>query len=84
MLQQTDIVGHLVGAGCNTCQNVHHSGIHFSGIGLSGYRNTFFKAHLLCDHRINLINLLLISIEEFQEACLGTGCSFGTKKFHGT
>ena len=30
--------------GCDTCQNVHHSGIHLSGIGLSGYRIRIFQS----------------------------------------
>ena len=38
VLKETDIVGKLMRAGCNACQNIQHTGVHFSGIGLTGYR----------------------------------------------
>ena len=45
-----------------------NSGIHFTGIGLSGYRIAVLESHLLCDHRINLVDRLLISVKQFQES----------------
>ena len=55
---------------CNPCKYIQHSGIHFSGISLSGNRETLFKSHLFCNHWINLIDGFLVSIEQFQKACL--------------
>ena len=80
MLKETDIVGELMGAGCDTCENVQHTGIHFSGIGLAGYGVSGLEAHLLSDHRIDFVDGLLISVEELQEAGLGSGGSLGAEK----
>ena len=82
MLQKTDIVGKLMCARCDACQNIDHSGIYFSGIGLAGYRIALFESHLFSDHRIDLIDGFLISVEQFQETCLCSGCSLGTQQFH--
>ena len=48
---------------------------------LSRYRIAVLEPHLLCDHRINLVDGLLISFKQFKEACLCTGRSLGTEKF---
>ena len=64
--------------GCrNTCQYVGYSGIHLTGIGLSGYGIALLEAHLGSDHGINLVDGLLIPVEQFQEGCLGSGGSLG-------
>ena len=65
---------------CNTCKNIQDSCVDFAGVGLSGNRIALLESHLLCDHRIDLINCFLISIKKFQEACLCSGCSLGSKK----
>ena len=63
MLKQADIIGEFVSAGRNSRKDIEHSGIYFAGISLSGYRIAGLKSHLLRDHRINLVNGLLIPIE---------------------
>ena len=64
------------------CQQVCHSGIHLSGIGLSGYREAFLKAHFLSDLLIYFSYSILVSLKEFHKACLCTGCSFTAEKHH--
>ena len=81
MLQKADIIGHLMCACRNTCKNIQDSCIYFAGIGLSGYRIAVLESHLFCDHRINLVDCLLIPFEQFQETCLCSGSSLGTQKF---
>ena len=66
----------------DACQYIDHSGIDFSGVGLAGYRIALFESHLLCNHRIDLVDGLLISVKQFQKACLCPGCSLGTEQFH--
>ena len=75
MLEKTDVIGEFVCTCCNSGKYIHNSCIHFTGIGLSGYRIACFKSHLLSNHWIDLINGLLISFKQFQETCLCTGCS---------
>ena len=82
MLQQTDIVGHLVRTCRNTCQYIQYSGVHLTGVSLTGYRYAFLKAHLLSDHRIDLVDGLLISVKELQETCLGSCGSLGSQQLH--
>ena len=82
MLKKADIIGHLVCTCCNSCKNIGNTCIYLTGIGLSGYRIAFLKSHLLCDHRINLVDSLLISVKQFQKACLCSGCTFGSQKLH--
>ena len=82
MLKKTDVVGHLMCTCSDSRKDIQHTGVHFSGISLSGNRIAGLESHLLGDHRIDLVDSLLISVKEFQEACLCTGCSLGTKKFH--
>ncbi len=81
MLQKPDIVGELMGACRNPCKHIQCSRIHFTGIGLSRYRVTRLKPHLLRNHRIYLVNRLLISLEQLQKARLSTRSPFGSKKF---
>ncbi len=83
MLKQTDIIRELVGAGSNSRQYVQHSGIHLPGIGLPRHRITGFKSHLLCDHRVDLVDLLLVALEQLKEACLGAGSAFGAQELQG-
>ena len=64
----------------NSCQYIQYTSIYLTGIGLAGYRIALFESHLLSDHRINLINCLLISIKKFQEACLCTCRSLRAKQ----
>ena len=80
VLEKADVIGHLVCTCCNTCKNIQDSCVDFAGVGLSGNRIALLESHLLCDHRIDLINCFLISIKKFQEACLCSGCSLGSKK----
>ena len=82
MLKKADIIREFMGAGSNSCQDIQHSGIHFSGISLSGYRIAGFESHFLSDHRIDLVNSLLISVKKLQEAGLGSCGSFRAQKFH--
>ena len=65
---------------CNTCKNIQNSGINLTGIGLSGNRIALPESHLLCDHRIDLVDGFLISVKKLQKACLCSCCSLGTKK----
>ena len=76
MLQQTDVIGHLMSAGCNSGKDIGNSRIHLAGIGLSGNRITFLKAHLLCNHR------LLIAVKQLQERSLCSCGSLGAKELH--
>ena len=63
-------------SGCrNTGQHVCYSGIHLAGISLAGYRIALLESHLGCNHGIDLIDGLLISVEQFQERSLGSGGS---------
>ena len=82
MLQQTDIVGHLVRTCCDTSQYIQYSGVYFTRVSLTGYRYAFLKAHLLSDHRIDLVDGLLISVKELQKTCLGSGGSLGSQQLH--
>ena len=82
MLKETDIVGHLVRTCCDSCKNISNTCVYFTGISLSGYRIAFLESHFLCDHWIDLINGLLISVKQLQEAGLCSGCSLGSKKLH--
>ena len=68
---------------CNSCQNIDNTGINFTGIGLSGYRIAFLESHLGSDHRIDLVDGLLVSFKQFQKACLCTCSTFRTKKLNG-
>ena len=61
-----------MGACGNARKNIQHSCINLSGIGLSGYRIAALKAHLFGNHRIDLINGLLVSVKQLQEAGLGS------------
>ena len=78
MLKETDIIGELMSAGSDTCQDIQHSGIYFSGIGLSGNRIAGFESHFLSDHRIDLIDFFLVPVKKLQEAGLGSCSSLGT------
>ena len=82
MLKKTDIVGHLMCTCSDSRKDIQHTGINLSGIGLSGNRIAGSESHLLCDHRIDLVDGLLIPVKKFQEASLCTGCSLGAKKLH--
>ena len=68
--------------GSNPRQDIQHPRIHFPGICLTGYRVTLLKAHLLRNHRINLVNRFLVSIKQFLKACLCPGRSLRTQQFH--
>ena len=72
MLQETDIVRHLVSALSDTAENSQHFGINFSGICLTGDRNRFFKAHFLYDFPIQLFDFFMIPVKKIQETGLGT------------
>ena len=80
MLEQADVVAHLVGRCRNARQYIRHAGIYFAGIRLSGYGETFFEAHLLRDHGIDFIDCSLIPVKQFQERSLGSGRSLGPKE----
>ena len=84
VLQQANVVGHFVCGSSDACKNIHHSCIYFSGVGLTGYRIAFLEAHLSCNHRINLINGSMISVEQLQERGLCSGGTFGPKEFQTT
>ena len=58
---------------------IEYTGIGLSGIGLPRYCHTCGKAHFLRDHRINLIDRLLIAVKQFQKACLCTSRSLGAQ-----
>ena len=75
MLKKTNIVRHLMCTCSDSRKDIQHTGINLSGIGLSRNRIAGFESHLLCDHRIDLVNGLLIPVKKFQEAGLCTGCS---------
>ena len=66
----------------DACKNIEHTGISLSGIGLARHCHACGKAHFLRDHRVNLIDRLLISVKQFQKACLCTSRSLGTKQLH--
>ena len=78
MLQQADIVGKLVGALGNTCQYGNHAAVDLSGVGLARYGVAAGKAHLFRNPLIQSAAFLMISVKKFQEAGLGTRCSFRT------
>ncbi len=83
MLQQTDIVRHLMRTGCNTRKHIRHSGICFAGICLPGYRITVGKPHFFCNHRIDLIDRFLIVVKQLLKARLRSGRSLRAKQLHG-
>ena len=83
MLKQTDVVAHLMGGCGDSRQHIRHSCINLSGIGLSGYRETFLKSHLLSDHGIDLVNRLLIPVKQLQKRSLRSRCSLRSKELHG-
>ena len=70
MLEQSDIVWHLCSWCSNACEYIYPSCIYLTGICLTRLRITILKAHLLCDHRINLVYCLIVSVEELKEAGL--------------
>ena len=84
MLQETNVVGHLVGGGRDPRQNVQDPCIRLAGIGLTGHRYTLFETHLLCNHGIDPVNGLLISFKKLQKACLSSGRPLGAQKLHRT
>ena len=61
--KKMDVIGEFVCTCCNSGKNIHNSCIHFTGIGLSRNRIAGLKSHFLCDHRINLIDRLLIPVK---------------------
>ena len=72
-----------VHSGCNSCQNIYHSGIQFSGISLSRNREAGIKSHFLGDQSICFFSIYSSSpSNKFQETCLCSRCSLGAKKFH--
>jgi hypothetical protein len=82
MLEQTDVVAHLVGGGRDACQHVCHPGVHLSGISLPGHGEALREPHLLSDHRVYLIDGLLVSVEQLQEGSLGARGALGAQKLH--
>ena len=75
MLKKADIIGHLMSTCCDSCEYIQYTGVYLTGISLSGYRIALLESHLGCDHRIDLVDGLLISVEQFQERSLGSGGS---------
>ena len=82
MLQKADIIGELMGALGNACQDIDHPGIYLAGIRLSGYRITIRKTHLSGYHPIRQTAFLMISVKKLQKAGLGTGRPLGPKQLH--
>ena len=82
VLQQPDVIAHLVGGSPNARKHIGHPGVHLSGIRLAGHRETLLKAHLLRNHGIDPIHLLLVPVKKFQEGGLGACGPFGSQKFH--
>ncbi len=82
VLQKPDIVAHLMGGSRDARKHIADSRIHFPGISLPGHRIALFKAHLLCDHRIDHIDNLLVSVKQFHKRSLGAGSPFRTKQLH--
>ena len=80
MLQKADIIGEFMCAGRNSRQNIQHSGVYLSGIGLSGHRIAFPEPHFFRNHRINPINLFLISVEQLQKTGLCSCRPLGAEK----
>ena len=77
MLQQTDIIGKLVGTLGDSCQNADHPAVDLSGIGLSGYGIAALKAHLFRDPLIQSAAALMIAVKEFQKTGLCACSSLG-------
>ena len=77
MLQKPDVVGHFMGAGCNPCKDVKHTGIHLPGIRLAGHGVALLKAHFFCYHGVNLVNGFLVPRKQLLKACLRPGGPFG-------
>ena len=81
MLQKTDVIGHFVCTCCDSCKNIQDSCIYLTGISLTGYRIAALESHLFSNHRIDLIDCLLITLKQLKEACLCSCSSFGAKEF---
>ena len=80
VLQDTDVSGHLHGGRGRDRQRVHDNGVQKTGIGLSGDSKAPVKAHFLCQHGIEAVDLVEISVKQLKEGGLGACRSLAAEK----
>ena len=83
MGQQPHVVGELAGGLGDGRQGGDHAGIHLPGVGLAGHGDHPIKTHLLGDHLLQLFDLLVVPVEELQEAGLGAGGALAAQELQG-
>ena len=82
MLKESHVVGKFMSTLCNAAQHIHHPAVDFPGIGLSGHRVTGIISHLVGYQLIQLFNLFIVSVKQFQKTGLGSRSTFGSQQFH--
>ena len=83
VLKKSYIVGKFMGGLGDARQNVQHTAVHFSGICLSGNGIASVEAHLFRNLSVESLALLMVSLEQLHERCLGSRGSLGAEKLHG-
>ena len=76
MGQEPQVGGRLVGAGGDAGERVEHLGVDLARVGLAGDGVGLVEAHLLGDELLELPHLVVIAVEELQEAGLRAGRAF--------
>ena len=66
----------------NAREHIQNAGVNLPRVSLAGDRNTGREAHLFRNHRIDLLNLLFVSLKELLERSLGTRGALAAQQFH--
>ena len=82
MLQQADVVAHLVGALADGRQAVQDEAVELSRIGLPADVEALVEAEFRGDLAVHLVDLFLIAFKQLHKAGLGTGRAAGPEELH--
>ena len=82
MLQQTDVVCHPIAALGNGRQAVQDPAVQLPGIGLAADGEALFKAEVMADHPVHLVDPGGITVKKIQEAGLGAGGAPAAQELH--
>ena len=80
MAQQAHVRGKFAGALGNPRQSRNHIVVHLPGVGLSANGHNACKAHFLGNLLLQLLDLLVVSLEQLQEGGLSTGGTLGAQQ----
>ena len=83
VLEHTDVVRELMGGLGDAGEHAEHAEIDLTAVGLTGYRIAGRKAHLLCDHLVELTALRMIAVEQLEERRLCAGGALGAEELQG-